>query len=50
MMRVWLIHPSEPLPIDGPVRLLRYGILAEMAGLDVDFNIDQARRHECAKT
>jgi glycosyltransferase involved in cell wall biosynthesis len=30
MTRVWLIPPGEPLPIDGPVRLLRYGVLAEM--------------------
>jgi glycosyltransferase involved in cell wall biosynthesis len=29
-MNVWLIHPGEPLPIDGPVRLLRYGVLSEM--------------------
>jgi glycosyltransferase involved in cell wall biosynthesis len=30
MTKVWLIPPGEPLPIDGPVRLLRYGVLAEM--------------------
>ena len=29
-MRVWLLHLGELLPIDGPVRLYRYGILAEM--------------------
>ncbi|MGE0756145.1 MAG: glycosyltransferase family 4 protein [Pirellulaceae bacterium] len=29
-MNVWLIHPGELLPIDGSVRLNRYGILAEM--------------------
>lgn len=28
-MNVWLIHPGELLPIDGQVRLYRYGILAE---------------------
>jgi glycosyltransferase involved in cell wall biosynthesis len=28
-MNVWLIHPGELLPIDGNVRLYRYGILAE---------------------
>ncbi len=30
MIRVWLISPGEPLSIDGPVRLLRYGVLGEM--------------------
>jgi glycosyltransferase involved in cell wall biosynthesis len=29
-MHVWLIHPGELLPIDGDVRLYRYGILADM--------------------
>lgn len=29
-MHVWLTHVGETLPIDGPVRLFRYGILAEM--------------------
>ena len=29
-MKVWLIHLGELLPIDGKVRLFRYGILAEM--------------------
>jgi glycosyltransferase involved in cell wall biosynthesis len=28
-LKVWLIKLGEPLPIDGPVRLHRYGILAE---------------------
>jgi glycosyltransferase involved in cell wall biosynthesis len=27
-MNVWLAHMGEPLPIDGPVRLHRYGILS----------------------
>ena len=30
MIKAWLIGPGEPLPIDGAVRLLRYGILADM--------------------
>jgi glycosyltransferase involved in cell wall biosynthesis len=30
VIKAWLIHLGEPLPIDGPVRLLRYGVLAEM--------------------
>jgi glycosyltransferase involved in cell wall biosynthesis len=29
-MRIWLIHLGELLPIDGSVRLFRYGILAKM--------------------
>jgi glycosyltransferase involved in cell wall biosynthesis len=29
-MNIWLIHLGELLPIDGDVRLFRYGILAEM--------------------
>jgi len=29
-MRYWLIHAGEPLPIDGDVRLFRYGILSSM--------------------
>jgi len=29
-MNVWLIHPGELLPVDGDVRLNRYGILAQM--------------------
>lgn len=28
-MNVWLIHAGETLPIDGPVRLFRYGMLAQ---------------------
>lgn len=28
-MHVWQIHLGETLPIDGPVRLFRYGLLAE---------------------
>lgn len=29
-MKIWLIHIGELLPIDGPTRPFRYGILAEM--------------------
>jgi len=29
-MNIWLIHVGELLPIDGEVRLFRYGILADM--------------------
>jgi len=29
-MKIWLIHVGELLPIDGNVRLFRYGVLAEM--------------------
>lgn len=39
-MHVWLIHPGELLPIDGEVRLNRYGLLADMLsrqGHDVTF-------------
>lgn len=28
-MHIWLIHIGEPLPVDGPVRLFRYGLLAK---------------------
>lgn len=28
-MHIWLIHIGEPLPVDGPVRLFRYGLLAQ---------------------
>jgi len=36
-MYVWLVKLGEPLPIDGPVRLHRYGILAEeLANRDHD--------------
>ena len=29
-MEIWLVHIGELLPVDGPSRLFRYGILAEM--------------------
>ena len=29
-MRIWLTHLGELLPIDGPVRLYRYGVLADI--------------------
>jgi len=29
-MRVWLLHPAEPVPTDGDVRLFRYGALCRM--------------------
>jgi glycosyltransferase involved in cell wall biosynthesis len=29
MMRVWLLHIGEQLPVDGPVRSCRYGYLAQ---------------------
>lgn len=28
-MRVWLLHPAEPVPLDGPVRLFRYGVISQ---------------------
>jgi glycosyltransferase involved in cell wall biosynthesis len=29
-MRVWLLHPAEPAPLDGDVRLFRYGVLSKL--------------------
>lgn len=29
-MHVWLLHPAEPVPLDGDVRLFRYGTLSQM--------------------
>ncbi|WP_437205810.1 glycosyltransferase family 4 protein [Planctomicrobium sp. SH664] len=36
-MRAWLIHPAEPVPTDGDVRLFRYGLLCrQMAARGID--------------